>query len=568
MARAYIALTSMVLALSLGCTRLADEGSPVSAASAATHAPSDSTGPTPLPSWFNFVSAHQAQTWVQKRDSSSIRQHGWTLFAALNQPAVYPSFNLVLPIWQTWPTTSQLFPYAGGTRCPDGTPVCPCPEELGGEPGTEAAVGLNARNFANAEALEGLGDDADQINLPGPSYTLPEEVARLYPDCVLNGQLIDGTRFQSNGDVMIANVVYNPTAADRIRQWTSASFLDGLLPSKTSPPKILTMPTNSIVLKPMQWPVQGGEGKYTALPVWPDLTSKQMWHYRGQYAGFEIQKTDPDFPLWADAVAVTAGTVGTTPQTVTFPTQGYVEFKGQELSNTYRSAKVVSVGDFYHREYTWGELNWMAPCDRALLDASAIWAYGRRFQRGDYLITVAMHIMTKEQPDWTFQSVWWSPEATYPANHFAKLRPDRIPASGPEARGPWDHYVMTSTWGMKQQDNGPSGHGYPPDQGNGLWPVAMNPYIELAAHHPIATNCMNCHHRAAWPNSRVRNNPAHPHDRQASYLATAHPGPIEPYPLNDSELFAGLVTLDSMWAVSDRACYSPTGDEEEAPPAR
>ena len=585
MTRSFFALASpalvasLVLASTSGCARLADEAAPGSPIPEATPPrQQQAVGPGALPSWFQFLPRGQAQQWVYKGLAQEIRLHGWTLFAALNQPVAYPSFNYVAPVWQTWPTTSQLFPYAGGTLCPDGTPLPPGPV---GRPITvaDAAVGLNARNLANAETLEGLGDDADQINLPGPAYLVPPDVLKRYPQCVIEVevdgertyQLIDGTRFQSNGDSMLANVVYDPVAADRVRQWASASFLDSKLPSLGAPPVALEMPENSVVLKPMQWPVKGGQGNYTALPVWAaEVTPAQMWFRRGQYAGFEIRSTDPNSPLWANAVAVTAG-VGAGPQAVTFPAKGYVTFNGTGLSNTYPWPQAVSVEDFYHREYTSGDLLVLEsadPCDRALLDASAFWTYGRRFEPGDYLVTVAMHIMTKEQPDWTFQSVWWSPQATSPPNRFAKFRPTRIPAEGPAAVGPWNHYVMESTWGMKQS-GGPSGYGYPPNAGTGLWPVAMNPYIELAAHHPIATNCMNCHHRAAWPNARVRKNPQHPHDRQASYLASARPGPIEPYPLNDPALFAGLVTVDSMWAVSDRACYTRTGDDDaEGDPMR
>ena len=237
--------------------------------------------------------------------------------------------------------------------------------------------------------------------------------------------------------------------------------------------QIAPMPPRSIVLKPMMWPVRGSG--YTALPVWDNLSSDD-----NTYAGFEIQRK------WKRAVAVTA-----------HPTAAIVSVNVSYLHGVYkanvrnpvpvgplayRGAKVVPVSAFY--SFRFPHLDRMHPCDRAILDASAYWAYGRAFSKDDYLVLVAMHVLTKEQPDWTFQSVWWHDHPNQ--GPYAENRPN-IPVS--QAPGPWRHYLMTSTYGITQ----------PPPNTN-KWPIAYNPYIELAADHPIATSCINCHRRAAWPN--------------------------------------------------------------------
>ncbi len=140
-----------------------------------------------------------------------------------------------------------------------------------------------------------------------------------------------------------------------------------------------------------------------------------------------------------------------------------------------------------------------------------------------------MHAMTKEQPDWTFQSAWWHDKPN--AGPYAADRPNISPSKAP---GPWRHYLLTSTYGITQ----------PPLPSNKL-PVAYNPYIELAADHPIATNCLNCHSRAAWPNA------------SSSYEATPAPGATAPGALDviseTNKIFDGLITTDRMWAISDRA---------------
>ena len=95
-------------------------------------------------------------------------------------------------------------------------------------------------------------------------------------------------------------------------------------------------------------------------------------------------------------------------------------------------------------------------------------------------------------------------------------------------------------------------------------PVAYNPYIELAASHPITTNCMNCHHRAAWPPLAALGKPDQ--GRTSSYLQDTPPNPnaleqFQTYP-STSPIFNGLVTLDTMWGVSDRAGY-PLGAKKK-----
>jgi len=171
----------------------------------------------------------------------------------------------------------------------------------------------------------------------------------------------------------------------------------------------------------------------------------------------------------------------------------------------------------------------------SILDAAAIAAYNRPFREGDYLALIAMHIMTKEQPAWTFQSLWW-----HDRPNDGPYAADRPPLSPLQAPGPWRHYLMTSTYGIPAQPGGKT------------WPVAYNPYIELAGDHPIRSNCMNCHHRAAWPG------------KQSSYEAPGGPGPLDIYKPGPS-IFKVLL-LDSQWSMSNRA--GPPFAENAEPSAR
>ncbi|HEY5710560.1 MAG TPA: hypothetical protein VIT38_01595 [Allosphingosinicella sp.] len=464
--------------------------------------------PLPIPANFDYPQTAATVTqWVNSGNAARARVHGWNVWAALNTA---PAGT---PVWRSWCTSTQAFSTAGvGAAMDSATPI-------------RGQNAMNARNMIN-----GPTTGEDPINFPNPPYyPVPQQIQARYPQCYNsnNGQLLDGPTFQNNGDIMVAGVIYDAAAYSWIRSQNLylASTLQAQLPPSNQTRQMAAMPAGSIVLKPMMWPVRG-DG-LTALPVWDGPTSDN-----GQYAGYEIQS------MWPRAVAIT-----TTPQsTIANADVTYLygvwtnNMLGRRLIGplTYRAAPVVPIQRFYH--FRFPSLDGMAPCDRAILDASAYWAYGREFRAGDYLAVVAMHMMTKEQPAWTFQSVWWHDRPD--AGPYAADRPNIPPAQAP---GPWRHYLMASTYGI-------------PAPGGTNWPIQFNPYIELAAAHPIRTNCMNCHHRAAWGGG--------------SYEAQSPPGPdaLAIYQLNNA-IFNGLLGVDSLWSINDRAT-APSAGGGAASPAR
>jgi hypothetical protein len=477
-----------------------------------------------------------------------MRLHGWCLFAGLNQ-----IFKPNGPLhWQTWPTSTQAFPYQYNPW--KGTNGAPLPQR---------PSPLNARNLAHARV-----GGANAINNPAPKYPINAAVAEKYPACRESMkipahpdwyQLTDGVHMQSNGDIMVAGVIYNPAAIRNIlgTNLYNAVTLNNQLPKeKNSPPNAIPdFPTSSIALKPMFWPVQ--KGGFTALPIWDWDAHKPGSPADGKYAGYEMQS------LWNRAVAITDLPNPKVPPIIRYLYGVYdSDAKNQIGPVTYNNTtqisppafQVVSVNDFYHRQLNAADLSALSTCDRALLDASAYWAYNRAFQPGDYIVLVAMHIMTKEQQDWTFQSLWYHPDADQSDTcRYCKSRPTNL------ADKTFRHYLLTTTYGTTQQE-GNDNYYSPPNTKPGapIWPVAYNPYIELAASHPITTNCMNCHHRAAWPPFL----PGKPDEgRQSSYLQESppNPNPLEVFQENNS-IFNGLLTLDSMWGVSDRGGY-PLGSK-------
>lgn len=501
--------------------------------------------------------------WVQNRDGHRQRNHAWYLFAGLNQPAQSTL------LWRTWPTSTQAFPGQFGDAVNEGSAHL----GLGPLPGAilEHPAEGTPRFAGSDSPANGSGIDDQNLALPGaPIYSVPQPVLDnpAYASCVRRPSsgptLIDGPRFQNNGDVMVAGVIYSPEAASYIvsNSLWNASLLDTRVPAANTTGTAASMPlSTSVVLKPMLWPVPSD--RFVALPQWgfanPD--ADQLPGGKCEiYSGFERQD------LWTDAVALTA-MVG--PQQPT-ATATYLESDAVQLAVsytpscvptyapstgiTYSNVPTADLGKFYTVRFTAQEFAGLDPCDRALLDQSAFWAYGRAFAQNDVLVLVAMHIMTKEQPGWTFQSAWWYRDAASCAGdqcgRFAGDRPGDV-----KGAATWKNYLMATTYGQNQQPG--NQNTWPPTlQSNTTWPLAFNPYIELAATHPIETNCINCHRRAAWP-SRITKSRKFP-DRSSAYLVAGQnvPGLLDQFELNNPVL-NGLGNVDSMWAISDRAYYPP-----------
>ncbi|MBV7259974.1 hypothetical protein [Erythrobacter crassostreae] len=501
----YSSKSKLIVALLGGASLLASCSAETEVDGEASGDVSFCTSPAPMPAGYGYpVSETEVAEWVANRDEQAAREHGWKLFAGLQSEAGDGW------VWRSWCTETQAFAMTGDD-----------PSDSNGT-GKQAMLAAQSEAPMRAFKLDnGLTSGEEPINFEdAPKYAVPQPVLDKYSnsECLVNKpnqpvSLANGPTFQNNGDILIAGVIYNASAFGWIRDTKiyDASVLQGMRPASDMTKQIDPFPSEAIALKPMLWPIKGAG--YTAVPVWDDLSEDY-----GRYSGFEIQSQ------WPRAVAVTTSINSDGPVTVTMLEQeGVTQTVGGVAKrlgpNVYDDAQQVSVDDFY--SFT-PDLGTIDQCDNALLDRSAYYAFGRMFEQGDMLALVAMHIQTKEQPDWTFQSIWWSDQPN--DGPYAADRPNI-----PEASGPWQNYLMASTYG------------WPEVEGGSTWPIAYNPYIELAAAHPIKTNCLNCHQRASFPG------------QPDSYLQTGGPGALDVFTYEGNEIFAGLIGTDSLWSISDRA---------------
>jgi hypothetical protein len=461
--------------------------------------------PAMFPAGFDYPKTFaQVDRWIATGDVPRTREHGWYLWAGLNFAT--PGG----PVWRTWCTSTQAFDFG--------------PDARGSSYAAAGPGGAHRPGILPLRAIRasrGQGPTEDPINFTdGPGYPVPDPVRAAYPQCYVPpapnshqfGGLRDGPTFQSNGDVMVAGVIYNPTAYDWIRSRNEylAATLNALIPPSDRTASMSVLPLRSMALKPMMWPIP--RSGYSAIPVWDDPQDDH-----DSYAGFEVPG------LWPRAVAV--GAMPTDARNVDVRTFLGLRTRNDDRSParepvTYRGIPTWPLSSFY--SFT-PQLAGMDDCDRAILDASAWWAYGRAFEQGDRLALVAMHIMSKETIGWTFQSVWWHDRPN--VGPYSLNRPN-IPHD--RAPGPWRNYLLAVTYGI------------PDPQMPTQWPIAFNPYIELAASHPIRTNCMNCHHRAAWPG------------QSDGYEKAGGPDALTRFRQNNA-ILNGLVQTDALWSVTDRA---------------
>jgi hypothetical protein len=445
----------------------------------------------PFPEGYGYMeNIKELQQATDNGNMQVIREHAWSLWAGIMQPVD----DLGWPDWYTWPNTKGAF------KADDSKII--------NETKPKKGESIRAKNKKNLNASQNLNTPhAPSVNTPSPTYNVPVSVIKKYPDAICSDRLgkatiCDGTHFVNNGDIMIATESLSKEAMDDIRhkKLYMKSTLDKAHKDGQS---MIEVTDRFIVTKHMYWPVKA-QG-VTAIPVWKDNYPDS---HTG-YAGYED---------WGTLVALEPDNKSSIGKTVAAEFLYHVlDHCGHKTIPTVKSQAVVQdINDFYHHKVTKEDWNSFDPSDQAIITAASLWANNSPFEIGDYLVSIAMHVNTKELDSWTLQSVWWSD--TPNEGIYAENRPKL-----PQAQGPWNHYLLTDAYAI------PAVYG--------KLKKAVNPYIEGVIH-PIATNCRNCHVRAGWPDSSYQNSDC------PDLLEDLTP---------ESACLKDLTLTDYLWIIPDRA---------------
>lgn len=240
-------------------------------------------------------------------------------------------------------------------------------------------------------------------------------------------------------------------------------------------------PLSGIVLKPTYWAVK--RGQVSALPYWKGPADT--------IAG-TVNPHIPTDRTWTQIVLVndTGEQVPLTEREIT------VYAKSGPETIKVAPLKAVTVDDFYAIPLSQADIDWVQ-------GPGNVFQWGgispKDLEPGDYALLVGMHVTTVEWSKWTWQTIWWAPDAT--AARAAGL-PD-----------PWSNYDMRTAYYFDDADGSPR--------------IAFNPHLETPINGPTfmnptdrgaASNCMSCHHAAAFPTVSGDPNPANM--LEGSYVAT------------------------------------------------
>ena len=163
-----------------------------------------------------------------------------------------------------------------------------------------------------------------------------------------------------------------------------------------------------------------------------------------------------------------------------------------------------------------------------------------RPDRGDLMLLVGMHIISKQTPDWLWATYWWrGPDQKVLSGDLwtcqTAQRPDAI---GSKARQ-WLNYSMTATASFRAAAPLPSTEqdklcGYPgPIVHHQEYLATYNPFIEARFKNGLKSSCVNCHARADTNDENGQPVVAGPLDMNSPYLMS----------------FEGHIRLDYLWSV-------------------
>ena len=451
-------------------------------------------GYTPIPPEFGYFQNNvELNKAIETGDIAYSRRHAWSLFAGMMQPLDAGDPNS-WPIWFSWQTSAQAFD----------------------APQAKAALPIRIRltpSVAGHMRAKEAGADIPVVT-PQPIYPLPTPVIEAYPDAISGSgadtTIKDGTFFVFNGDIMVATESLSQEGYGAIRD--GELYLTATLKRAHELGQNISLPDRYVSTKHMYWPVKA-EG-LTPLPWWND-------NYPDSFNGYVGYET------WDSVVAIdpSGKRIGESAQ-VTY-LYGIENHDGTPMQPRTETAQVVGLDSFYHHKVSDADWKMFSQADKAMLNAASYWLYNKPFQPGDYLASVAMHVMTKEVPTWTLQSVWWS--NTPDKGPYAADRPTDL-----KAVGPWTHYLLTEA------------NSYKPDA-SGQLAKAVNPYIEGVIH-PIRTSCRNCHVRAGYP-SGGKGKPA---EGTTGYSNANCPDLLAALTPDDA-CFKGVTLSDFAWIIPDRA---------------
>ncbi|MEQ8965224.1 MAG: hypothetical protein RID91_05315 [Azospirillaceae bacterium] len=423
--------------------------------------------PQPMPTGFDFPTpGYVIEQWVDAGDTAEIRNHGWMIWTAMSQSSGQTYQGQDLPVWDTWASTAEVFP---------SNQEVAAVAKAAGESGTRVLRPFHRPvQIAHSRALAGTADAAEDAD-----------------------QALSFNKFDPTAAAFIGTDQRLPDGSGTTPIDTQAGLtaFNDAWPAGTSvgARAIGDFPETGIELKPVFYLVK--QDQATTVPYWQGAAASSRSH-------------NPTPETWNTCVLIDPTAAAGTPMATA--TQAQID--GAAINQGFHCR--------FTQDYLYAPLSMMyaVPLDQAGVDAfnSQQSESGITAEVGDHAVLVAMHVNTKEQDTWTWQTFYWQGTSEFEAQSPGDLagQPDALAA-------PWNSYAMCTA--------------YSQTDAQGQMNVCFNPFLETSPGIPdgLNSNCVTCHGMAqVGPNA---NYPANYDD---------------PIRFDDPSLFGGGTKTDFSWAVA------------------
>lgn len=367
------------------------------------------------------VAAATVDHWIASGNLAAMRTHGWKLWAGL--AAVTPRTG-GQPVFETWYSPSEVL------------------------------AGSQGDSNSKSAALRRAGHAVHEFEVPeqihhGRPRAVPAANASAAAVDVHDLTLIGKSFNTDYAQFVWKNNYQNPATIWALQAGWGTSPVSGRTIKPFTAPSISLKPTYEFVNGPNH-----NNG----------LTTVKYW--LGDLTTGPTHSSNPALPeptTWNQCVVVNTGRASNPGNLTCFGT------------NTVATG-MVPVSQFYNYALTAAEAANVCS-ELGLSNPCAI-------QAGDYAILVGMHISTKENSTWTWQTLWWNYNQPFPYG--------APPAS---VSAPFNNYAMCTGYSMTTD---------PVNSSKGTNSLCYNPYLETQLPAPlvgIASNCMSCHTVASTGNN-------------------------------------------------------------------
>ena len=386
-------------------------------------------------------------------DENRLRAHAWSVFERLVRDV-----GDGRSLWETWPSVEETIAGHGGAK--------------------DERVGLEA---------------PDKLKALGVSRLRAVEAP---PDGICDG---------FSRDFLLTSVRFSPSAAAHIlnckHQYNDVSALDNLRQRGTD--SIEEFPRDAVAIKAVWWPVDPSE--LTPLPIWTEPTARpptETMTCRGNsFLRWETIFAIEPLPAVFRAANDRDLVVNWDPEGAPLAING---------TSRVRNPRYVPLSKFHVRRLTDTEVH--AP----LVNLAFNRVLRRDARSGDLVALVAMHLATKELPDWLWATFWWSGDPAE-RSQLPGLRSDPV----------WSNFALR----VAARINRPEGAENQPN-------YVFSPWLEAPMSRGTTSNCIDCHQRAVW------------HGVGGVSLPPVSPK-LDKLP-HDNVWFKGGVRLDYLWSLEDR----------------